>query len=78
MKTLWNIVNAFKAKSTIKMKLFLCFLVIANIVMGAGVWFLIGRIFLPGIDWLICFMGYPAVFVGFLGGVLYLYNHEFS
>lgn len=38
----------------------------------------VGRLFLPGIDWLICFMGYPAMFIGLLGGTLYLYNHEFE
>lgn len=78
MKRLWNIVNNFKTKSSIKIKLFLWLLVAANTVIGAALWLLIGRIFLPGIDWLMCFMGYPAIFVGMFVGILYLYNHEFS
>lgn len=78
MKRLWNIVNNFKTKSSIKIKLFLWLLVAANTVIGVALWLLIGRIFLPGIDWLMCFMGYPAIFVGMFGGILYLYNHEFS
>lgn len=78
MKILWSIVNAFKVKKNIKIRLFLSFLVVENIAIGAGIWLLIGRLFLPGIDWLICFIGYPAIFVGFFGGILYLYNHEFA
>ena len=78
MRILWSIVNAFKVKKNIKIRLFLSFLVVENIAIGAGIWLLIGRLFLPGIDWLICFIGYPAIFVGFFGGILYLYNHEFA
>lgn len=78
MRILWSIVNAFKVKRIIKIRLFLSFLVVENIAIGAGIWLLIGRLFLPGIDWLICFIGYPAIFVGFFGGILYLYNHEFA
>ena len=78
MRILWSIVNAFKVKRIIKIRLFLSFLVVKNIAIGAGIWLLIGRLFLPGIDWLICFIGYPAIFLGFFGGILYLYNHEFA
>ena len=78
MRILWSIVNAFNVKRIKKIRLFLSFLVVENIAIGAGIWLLIGRFFLPGIDWLICFMGYPAIFIGFFGGILYLYNHEFA
>ena len=91
MKRLWNVINEMKIKKEIKNKLYLGVLIAINIVkimlfdytafgtfLGAGLWLLIGRIFLPGTEWLICFMGYPAIFIGFFGGILYLYNHEFA
>ena len=76
MKRLWNVVNGLTAKRDAKAALFLGICVLASSGMGAGLWLLFGRIFLPEVEWLFCFMGYPAVFAGFFGGVLYLYNHS--
>lgn len=78
MKRLWNIINEMKMKRAAKNKLYLGALILINIVIGGAIWLTLGRIILPGVDWLICFMGYPAVFVGFFGGMLYLYNHDFA
>ena len=78
MKQLWNVINGLEARKDVKAKVFLWLLAVANILIGAGLWLLIGRIFLPGTEWLICFMGCPAIFIGFFGGILYLYNHEFA
>jgi hypothetical protein len=78
MKQLWNVVNGLDVRKDSKARVFLWLLAVANILIGAGLWLLIGRIFLPGTEWLICFMGYPAIFIGFLGGLLYLCNHEFK
>ena len=78
MKQLWYVINGLEARKYVKAKVFLWLLVVANILIGAGLWLLIGRIFLPEIEWLICFMGYPAIFTGFFGGVIYLCNHEFA
>ncbi|MBR1857385.1 MAG: hypothetical protein IJ803_10000 [Oribacterium sp.] len=78
MKRLWNVVNGLDSRSDVKTKIFLWIWVLANIGIGAGLWLLFGRLFLPEIEWLFCFMGYPAIFIGFFGGILYLYNHEFS
>lgn len=78
MKILWNAVNGLDRKSGVKAKIFLWILVAVNSGIGAGLWLLFGRLFLPGIDWLLCFIGYPAFFVGLLGGIFYLCNHEFA
>ena len=78
MKQLWNVINGLEARKDVKAKVFLWLLAVANILIGAGLWLLIGRIFLPEIEWLIFFRGYPAIFIGFFGGILYLYNHEFA
>ncbi len=78
MQKLWNVVNSLDTKSDVKSTLFLLILVVINLGIGAGVWLLSRIIFLTGIDWLICFMGYPGIFIGLFGGVIYLYNHEFA
>lgn len=78
MKTLWNMVNQIDIKNTWKYNLFLLLFIIINLVLGACVWLLLGRLILPGTDWLLCFMGYPAIFVGLFGGVIYLYRNQFA
>lgn len=78
MKTLWNMVNQIHIKNTWKNNLFLVLFILINMVLGACVWLLLGRLILPGTDWLLCFMGYPAVFVGLFGGVIYLYRNQFA
>lgn len=78
MRKLWTIINELKIKKLMKNKLYLGLMILANIIIGGLIWLVIGRYILPGLDWLLCFMGYPAIFIGFLGGILYLYNHEFA
>ncbi|MCR4922400.1 MAG: hypothetical protein K5931_00100 [Lachnospiraceae bacterium] len=78
MKKLWNVINQLRTGKSMKNRIYLMLLILINIIIGGAIWLLIGRLLLPGIEWLICFMGYPAVFIGFFGGVLYLYNHEFA
>lgn len=78
MSKMWNVVNDLDIKSNVKSIVFLLLLVVVNLGIGVGLWLLFGRIFFPGIEWLFCFMGYPAIFIGLFGGVIYLYNHEFA
>ncbi|MDY3110176.1 MAG: hypothetical protein SOW50_08670 [Lachnospiraceae bacterium] len=78
MKTLWNMVNQIDVKNTWKNNLFLVLFILINMVLGACAWLLLGRLILPGTDWLLCFMGYPAIFVGLFGGVIYLYRNQFA
>ena len=78
MKTLWNMVNQIHIKNTWKNNLFLVLFILINMVLGACAWLLLGRLILPGTDWLLCFMGYPAIVVGLFGGVIYLYRNQFA
>ena len=78
MKSLWNMVNQIDVKNTWKNNLFLVLFILINMVLGACAWLLLGRLILPGTDWLLCFMGYPAIFVGLFGGVIYLYRNQFA
>lgn len=78
MKRLWSAINNMKIKRGAKNKLYVGALILINIVIGGVIWLTFGRIIMPGKDWLLCFMGYPAIICGFFGGTLYLYNHEFA
>lgn len=77
MNKLWNVINEIKISRASKCNLYLGALMLISFVIGAVLWLVLGRMLLPGIEWLFCFMGY-AVVAGFLGGVLYIYNHEFA
>ncbi|MCR5145144.1 MAG: hypothetical protein K6B67_07590 [Lachnospiraceae bacterium] len=78
MSKLWNeleVLNIVKKKKNI---LFILGGVIKWAVIGALVGLI--PIALGGLDvkWLVCFIGYPAFFIGFLCSVIYIYNNEFS
>ncbi len=78
MKRIWNVIDGFNIGKNFKNRLYIGLLIVVNTVLGGLIWLLFGRMVLPGIDWLLCFMGYPAIFVGLIGGTLYLCDHEFT
>ena len=78
MKKVWITVNKCNVKCETKNKIFIGLLIVLNALIGGLLWLSLGRWVLPELLWMICFMGYPAVFIGAFGGILYLYNHEFS
>ena len=78
MKLLWNVINELRIRKLIKNILFLNVLILINFIVGSVTWFIVGRFLLIGLTELVCFMGYPAVLLGFFGGVIYLYNNEMA
>lgn len=40
-------------------------------ILGLCIWYVLHFFCLNRIDWLICFIGYPAVIPGYLGGLFY-------
>ncbi len=78
MKKMWNVINGMNIDKAAKSKLYIVAWTFVNIVIGGVMWLTWGRMLLPGIDWLLCFTGYPAIFIGLFGGGFYLYKHEFE
>ena len=78
MKQTWKMVNRMKLTKDDKNGLFLFLMIVESAVIGMLVWSFLARYILPEIAWLLVFIGYPAVFVGFFGGALYLYRHDFA
>ncbi|MBQ4253836.1 MAG: hypothetical protein II712_03315 [Erysipelotrichaceae bacterium] len=76
-KALWNAVNKLSISPKKRRLVFLLILSAFYALGGLGLWLLIGqRMFAGRTDWLICFIGYPAIIFGFLFGMLYLFNNE--
>lgn len=75
MNTIWNLIDQTKFNQKTKRILFLTALMLMNAVIGGLVWALAGRVFLPDTEWMLCFIGYPAILVGGFGGILYIYKH---
>ena len=77
MKSLWNTINKLHLTRECKIKLFLLFHTVICGLVGVLLWIPIHFYALNSAPWFFFFMGYPAVFIGVFGGIIYLYNHEF-
>lgn len=44
--------------------------------LGLLLWLVIHFFFLNRIDWLLCFVGYPAMCFGYMGGLLYFLRKD--
>lgn len=77
MRRFWEFLNKLDMSSALKSRLFIFSMMMVAAAIGAAVWAVSGIIFELSGYALICFMGYPCVFGGFITSVVYLYNHEF-
>lgn len=77
MRLLWTRIGGLKISTASKNRLFLGLVILLGALAGALVWLILGRLWLPGTEWLLCFAGIPAILWGFMGGMIYLFNHDF-
>ena len=76
-EALWNLLTEKKLPIKARKRLFLAAVTLLYALIGCLLWLLIGNRMFPGRkDWMLCFIGLPAFFPGFLMGILYIYNHE--
>ncbi|MGN0169245.1 MAG: hypothetical protein ACI39H_00605 [Lachnospiraceae bacterium] len=71
---LWNHINKKAWSLGRKRSCFLACYMLFCALCGGACYVLLGQWFLPATVWLISFIGYPCFFVGFLDGMIYLYN----
>ena len=72
---IWNYVNKLNLKPKTRQRLFLAAVSLLWGLVGALLWVLLGSKIFPGrIDWMLCFIGYPAVILGFLSGIYYIFK----
>ncbi len=78
MKTLWKLTCRLTEHETLdrRRKCFLFLNCILSGVAGLLIWLIVRRFALDAPQWMFCFVGYPAVFHGFAGGVLYIMNAD--
>lgn len=74
MKKIEKLISTLHMTTEQKQNVFIMFNVLICGIMGAVLWAVVGRYMLSSLSWLFCFMGYPAVFIGFCGSILYLYR----
>lgn len=76
-KIFWNQVQKLDVRKETRYGLFLALNSIFYALIGYVVWLIIGsQLFSNSWVWRLCFIGYPAILLGFLGGLLYIYSHE--
>jgi len=74
MTILYKLVDKNQWDSLKKAYIFLTINVLVWALFGFLVWKIIFSHSLEGIDWMMCFTGYPGFFAGFIGGLMTLYN----
>ena len=72
MEMIWSYLDSKRISENSKQYIFLLTNVIAFCVLGLLIWSVVSRFALSTIDWMICFIGYPGFFLGFIGGAVYL------
>lgn len=77
MNKLWNYIHEKKWNLENKITLFLFVTTLLPATIGFFIWFILHFFVLNKITWALCFIGYPGYFIGLLGGILYLYRHNF-
>lgn len=78
MNKIWTLVDGSGVDVKMKNKLHIALATILSSLCGLVIWFVVGRLFLKDVSWMLCFIGYPGVFLGFFGSIVYLYNREFT
>ncbi len=77
MKYLWKYIDNKNLSVRAKKIIAPTILCIISAFIGAIIWFIIKDFGLSSLDWLVCFMGYPAT-ISFFVGNIYASNHEFK
>ena len=78
MKAIWKLSKKLLPTIISNIPLFLFLTTLFSSLMGYLVWYGIHFFLCNSTSAAICFIGYAGYFIGFLGGILYLYKNEFS
>ena len=73
MKLLWNAVNRLPVSKSLKHTLFLLLNTLLFGLLGFLVWLIVRTNALDTLTHMILFIGYPAMFLGFYGGIITLF-----
>ena len=78
MKTMiWKWIDSKKLPVKVRDALFLATMTLIYALIGFLLWLVVGiRLFGNRVDWMLCFVGFLAIFPGFLMAIIYLYKYE--
>lgn len=76
-RILWQWLEEQTWRSNIKTGVFIASYMSVMCVIGFLMWIPLS-VWFPGIDMLICLIGYLVYFAGYVGSILYICRHEFS
>lgn len=78
MERIWSYIHNKSWNTERKNHLFLFLTTLISSAIGFIIWYALHFFVLNKISWALCFTGYPGFFMGFFGGILYLFRHDFS
>ena len=78
MKHIFAYIDGLHLNINQKNRFFIIINCLVSGILGLLIWLFIGKYYFKGPLWLICFIGYPSLFVGVFGSLLHLSNHEFK
>lgn len=76
MTWMWKIISKQGWSKLIKQKVFIGYSVLAFCFLGLLAWDLVRNLIGCDITWMLCFMGYPGFFFGYLGGIFFLWKEN--
>ncbi|MBO5033155.1 MAG: hypothetical protein J6D08_14995 [Lachnospiraceae bacterium] len=74
MEYVWKLVESENISENKKIGLFLCINIVLWAVVGYWVWAMLQFYICKGITGALCFSGYAGFFIGFVGGVFFLWK----
>lgn len=72
MSRMWNWIDSKNLSDGAKANLFLFISSLISGAVGFIVWLIVSKYALNSWEWAACFVGYPGIFVGFIGGYIFL------
>lgn len=76
MSRLWNWINSREFSDEGKVRVFLFLTCAVSGVIGYAVWLILKDINFNSFESALCFVGYPALIVGYLGGFIFLCKNK--
>ncbi|MBR0138232.1 MAG: hypothetical protein IJM15_07465 [Erysipelotrichaceae bacterium] len=74
---IWKLIKKTDINQKNKHRIFLLINTVLCAAIGFVIWLAGGRnLFGNRWDWMICFIGYPGFFAGYLGGIFFLLNND--
>jgi len=76
MQIIWDFTGRMRFPARMRTRMFLFLNISAFLMMGLLAWLLIETVTDLNLQWLICFLGYPGYFIGYIGGLFFVMKKD--